>query len=260
MNEPLSVQPDGLRTFSQVHDEVVSALSQIMGAAAPGATGVETSHGPIASAVSSALGQVLGSRGGTLQATSKSGETISALLQKAAQLYQQGDQQGADTLKKAAEALQANEAGGGGAGSGTAGSGASGAAGAGGAEQMGQIASQVGQQVGQIAQGVAQSVQGLAQGLTQLPQQVMQGVQGMVQSATQGAGSAGAGDAGAKGDEKDKPKDEEPKTEERKDEPPVKRDVAEPGKAAERGSAPVPPPVERAQPAQTRPQQSPPPV
>ncbi|HEX7824279.1 MAG TPA: type VII secretion target, partial [Mycobacterium sp.] len=82
MNEPLYVQADGLRTFSQVHDEVVSALSQIMGSAAPEALGVETSHGPIASAVSSALGQVLGSRGGTLQATSTTGETISALLRK----------------------------------------------------------------------------------------------------------------------------------------------------------------------------------
>jgi hypothetical protein len=38
MNEPLYVQPDGLRTYSQVHDEVVSALSQIMGSAAPEAS------------------------------------------------------------------------------------------------------------------------------------------------------------------------------------------------------------------------------
>jgi hypothetical protein len=247
MNEPLYVQPDGLRTFSQMHDEIVSGLSQIMGSAAPEALGVETSHGSIASAVSSALGQVLGSRGGTLQATSTSGEIISALLQKAAQLYEQGDQKGAETLKKAAEALQANEAGGGG-----------GAAGAGGgAEQMGPIAGQVGQQVGQIAQGIAQSVQGLAQGLMQLPQQVMQGVQGMAQA----AGSAGTGAAGAKGDakaEKDKPEDEEPKDDERKHEPPIKRAEAEGGKSAEQGRVPVPPPVERAQPAQTRPQQSPP--
>jgi uncharacterized phage infection (PIP) family protein YhgE len=265
MNEPLYVQPGGLRNFSQAHDEVVTTLSQIMGSAAPEALGVENSHGPIASAVSGALGQVLGSRGGTLQATSTSGETISALLQKAAQLYEQGDQKGADTLKKAAEELQANEAGGPGGPAGAGGATSPGAggvtgAGGGGAEQMGQIAGQIGQQVGQIAQGLAQSVQGLAQGLTQLPQQVMQGVQGMVQSATQ----AGAGARGAKGvegdekDEKDRPEDEEPKTDDRKDDPPVKRAEAEAGKSAEQGNAPVPPPVERAQPAQTRPQQSPP--
>ena len=191
MNEPLYVQPDDLRTYSRVHDEVVSGLSQIMGSAAPEALGVETSHGPIASAVSSALSHVLDSRGGTLQATSTSGETISALLHKAAQLYEQGDRDGGDTLTRAAEALQANEArgsgdAGGALGAGAGGTGAGGAAGPGGAEQMGQIAGQVGQQVGQIAQGIAQSVQGLAQGLAQLPLQVMQGV-------AQAAGSAASG-------------------------------------------------------------------
>jgi hypothetical protein len=247
MNEPLYVQADGLRTFSQVHDEVVSALSQIMGSAAPEALGVQNSHGPIAAAVSGALNQVLGSRGGSLRATSTSGETISALLQKAAQLYEQGDQQGADTLRKAAEALQANEAdggngAGGAAGAGAAGAGTGGAAGGGGAEQMGQIAGQ-----------------GIAQALQQIPQQVMQGVQGIVQSATQAAGAAGAGATGAKADDKDKPEDKEPKTDERKDDPPIKRAEAEPGKSAEQGKAPETlPEVKRAEPAQTRPQQSPP--
>ena len=95
-----------MRSFAQVHDEVVAALSQVMGSAAPEALGVETTHGPIASAVSGALGQVLGSRQGTLQATSTSGRTISELLQRAAQMYEQGDQRGAETLRAAAEALQ----------------------------------------------------------------------------------------------------------------------------------------------------------
>jgi hypothetical protein len=80
----------------------------------------------------------------------------------------------------------------------------------------------------------------------------MQGVQGMVQA----AGSAGAGAAGTKGDDKEKPEDEEPKTDERKDDPPVQRAEAEPGKSADQGRAPEPPPVKRAEPAQTRPQQS----
>ncbi|HEY6575416.1 MAG TPA: type VII secretion target, partial [Mycobacterium sp.] len=76
MTDPLYVQTDGLRSFAQIHDQVVAALSQVMGSAAPEALGVETTHGPIASAVSGALGQVLGSRQGTLQATSTSGKTI----------------------------------------------------------------------------------------------------------------------------------------------------------------------------------------
>ena len=106
MTDPLRVQPDGVRSYAQIHDQVVAALGQVMGTAAPEALGVETTHGPIASAVSTALGQVLGSRQGTLQATSTSGQTISELLQKAAQMYEQGDQKGAETLKAAAEAME----------------------------------------------------------------------------------------------------------------------------------------------------------
>ena len=98
MNEPLYVQPDGVRTFSQIHDQVVAALSQVMGSAAPEALGVEATHGAIASAVSTALGQVLGSRQGTMQVTSTSGQTISELLQKAAQMYEQGDQKAENVI------------------------------------------------------------------------------------------------------------------------------------------------------------------
>src|SRR5258707_13765743 len=99
MNDPLYVEPDGVRTFSQIHDQVVAALSQVMGSAAPEALGVETTHGPIAAAVSGTLGQVLGSRQGALQATSTSGKTISDLLQRAAQMYEGGDQKAAATLR-----------------------------------------------------------------------------------------------------------------------------------------------------------------
>ena len=105
MTDPLNVQLDGVRSYAQIHDEVVSALSQIMGSA-PEAVGVETSHGPIASAVSGALSQVLGSRQGTLQITSSSAQTISELLQKAAQMYEGGDEKGAATVRAAAEALE----------------------------------------------------------------------------------------------------------------------------------------------------------
>jgi len=43
--DPLYVQPDGVRSYSQIHDEVVAGLSQLIGAAAPEAAGVQTSHG-----------------------------------------------------------------------------------------------------------------------------------------------------------------------------------------------------------------------
>jgi Excreted virulence factor EspC, type VII ESX diderm len=113
MTDPLYVQPDGVRCYAQIHDEVVAALSQVMGTAASEAVGVETTHGPIASAVSGALSQVLGSRHTSLQATSTSAQTISELLQKAAQMYEHGDQKGAGSLRDAAEATQnANAAGG----------------------------------------------------------------------------------------------------------------------------------------------------
>src|SRR5258705_8614420 len=116
VSDPLYVQPDGMRSYSQIHDEVVAGLTQLMGAAAPEAAGVQTSHGAIASAVSAALSTVLGSRQGTMQATSTSGSTISELLRKAARMYEQGDQKGAATLQAAAEALEgANAAGGPGA-------------------------------------------------------------------------------------------------------------------------------------------------
>src|ERR1700752_1551559 len=96
--DALYVQPDGVRSYSQIHDEVVARLSQLMGAAAPEVAGVQTSHGAIVSAVSTALSTVLGSRQGTMQTPAHSGSTISELLQKAAQMYEQGDKKGQATL------------------------------------------------------------------------------------------------------------------------------------------------------------------
>jgi hypothetical protein len=119
MNEPLWVQTDWVRLYAGIHDEVVAGLSQLMGSAAPEAAGVQTTHGPIASAVSAALSDVLGARQGTIQTATNAGSTISELLQKAAEAYERGDQQSAATLQAAAEALQhsdgANAPGGSGA-------------------------------------------------------------------------------------------------------------------------------------------------
>ena len=125
-----------MRSYAQIHDEVVAGLSQLTGA---DAAGVQTSHGAIASAVSTALSGVLGSRQGTLQATGSSGSTISQLLQKAAQMYEQGDQKGAATLRAAAEALEGSQGAPGSSGTSAEASDAGGTsrAGGGGADMMG---------------------------------------------------------------------------------------------------------------------------
>jgi ESX secretion-associated protein EspJ len=231
--DPLYVQPDGVRSYAQTHDEVVAALSQVMGTAPPEAAGVQTTHGPIASAVSGALSQVLGSRHGTLQATSTSAQTISELLQKAAQMYEHGDQKGAATLKAAAEAMQNANSSGGASGTGGAGAAGAGPPGAGGADTMGQMVSQV----GQVAQSIAQPLQGIAQGLQQVPQQVMQGAQ-LAQQVSQAARTVSAKAPGeGAGPEGRFPEE--------------KGDHAAAGDA---GRAPDLPPVQRAEPAQTRPQ------
>ena len=257
MTDPLYVQPDGVRSYAQIHDEVRAALSEVMGTAAPEVLGVETTHGPIASPVSGALSQVLDSRHGTLQATSTSAQTISELLQKAARMYEQGDQKDAATLKAAAEAmLNADAAGGGASGAGAAGEAGAGAAGAAsgtgrGADQVGQMVNQVGQQVGQMAQSIAQPLQGIAQGLQQVPQQVIQGAQQLAQHVSQAAGTAGEkapGDPSAHGDGAGPGIVPEGRFAEEKG------DQAAAGDTADAGRAPEPLRPERAQPAQTAPQ------
>jgi len=254
MTDPLYVQPDGVRSYAQIHDEVVGALSQLLGTAAPEALGVESTHGPIASAVSGALSQVLGRRHGTLQATSTSAQTISELLQKAAQMYEHGDQKGAATLRAAAEAIQdANASGAAGAAgsAGAAGAAGAGSAGAGGgAEMVGQMVSQVGQQLGQTAQSIAQPLQGMAQGLQQIPQQVMQGAQQLAQQVSQAAGSSvdkAPGDPIARSDRAGPGIVPEERF------PDAQGDHAAAGDTADAGRAPDLPP-RRAEPAQTRPQ------
>jgi hypothetical protein len=174
-----------------------------------------------------------------MRTTSTSGSTISELLQKAAQMYEQGDQKGAATLRAAAEALEGSQGAGapGSPGAGTAGEPG---AGGGGADVMGQMVSQVGQQVGQMAQSVAQPLQGLAQGLQQVPQQVMQGVQQAVQQTSQSAEKAvdtkGSGQTDPAVPQEDS------------------RNEAAPGESADAGRAPELPQPDREQPAQTRPQ------
>ena len=103
MTDPLFVQADGVRNYSELHSQVVSGLSGLTGAEG---TGVQNSHGAIASAVSGALSNVLGGRGNTLGVTSTSASTIADLLQKAASAYAAGDEEGASRLKAAADVLE----------------------------------------------------------------------------------------------------------------------------------------------------------
>jgi ESX secretion-associated protein EspJ len=257
MTDPLYVQPDGMRSYARIHDDVVAGLSQLIGAAAPEAAGVQTTHGAIASAVSTALSGVLGSRQGTLGATGSSGSTISELLHKAAQMYEHGDQKGAATLRAAAEALEGSPGASAPVSSGAGATGASGAGGGGGgagggADMMGQMVSQVGQQVGQMAQSVAQPLQGLAKGLQQVPQQVMQGAQQIAQQVSHSAGTSGGktpGESGNSGDGRGPGIVPEGRIPEEQ-----RRDQAAAGDSAAAGRAPDLPPAERAEPAQTRPQ------
>lgn len=260
MSDPLYVHPDDVRSYAQLHDEVVAGLSQLIGAAAPEAAGVQTSHGAIASAVSAALSGVLGTREGTLQATGTSGSTISELLQKAAQMYEHGDQKGAATLRAAAEALE-GAPGSPGVATNPAGASGAGASGAGGSDAMGQILGQVGQQAGQLgqmAQSVTQPLQGLAQGLQQMPQQVMQDIHQASQPAGKSVDATDIGQRDLPAPQQDSrgPADDEAR---RRDEPeqrdePRHRAEAAPGDSANTGRAPEPPRVERAEPAPTRPQ------
>jgi hypothetical protein len=272
----------GLTPLSDIHSQVAQGLGQLVGGGGPQAADVAKSFGNIAFGLNSALDGASQSRMSSIQTTKASADTIKELLNRAHQMYLQGDEQGADKLKAAAEALQASDGGGssgaGGAG-GSTGAGASGAGAAGegsasggsaggsGAEMASQMATQVGQQVGQMAQSVAQSVQGLAQGLTQLPQQLMQGLQGLGGSAAQGAGSdADKAHVAAKQEQADEDKDKDGKPDDERAEeqrrhqaaPPAHADGAQAGPHTDGGRAPVPPPTtERSQPAQTRPQQSP---
>jgi hypothetical protein len=236
--DPLHVQADSLRSFSQTHADVAAGLAGLVG---EDGSGVETTHGPIASAVSTALSGVLDGRQNSLSGTSTTARTIADLLRQAAEAYARGDEQDAQRFTAAAEALQGKDSPGRGAAASSSGSPGADVAG-----QLGQVLGQVGQQVGQLAQSIAQPLQGLAQGLQQLPQQIMQGVQQ-------------AGQASGRGDFQDRKDEEERRPEEkRKDEHKAERDEAQPqaaaGTSAPAERAPVQAPVPRQRPAATHPQ------
>lgn len=245
MTDRLGVHTDGVLNSAELHSQVGSGLS---GLTAAERSGVQNSHGTIASAVSGALGTVLGGRGDTIGVTSTSASTIADLLQKSATAYAAGDEEGGSRLKAAADALE---------GKGEPGfeahtpatAAAGGAPGADPMGPLGQVMGQVGQLGGALAQSVTAPLQGLAQGLQQVPQQIMQGIQ----QAAQAAQSAEL-DAADEVDEKTetKPETDDETDPREKAEPAPVRD-AQAGQGSTAGTAPVAAPP-APQPAPTRPQ------
>ena len=203
MTDPLFVQTDGVQNHSARHSQVVSGLAGLTGAEG---TGVQNSHGAIASSVSGALTDVLDGRGSTLGVTSTSAATIADLLQKAARAYAAGDEDGGSRLHAAAAALEGRGGPGGGT-PGTAGAAGSSVPAAGGgadmAGQMGQIMGQVGQQVAQLVQSVTAPLAGLAQGLQQVPQQLVQGISQAAQATEPDEGEKPEGERDAESERED---------------------------------------------------------
>ncbi|MGE2719050.1 ESX-1 secretion-associated protein [Mycolicibacterium celeriflavum] len=246
----LFTQTDALRSSAGIHDRVAAELSQVTGAPV---AGVGSSHGQIASAVDAALSSALDARLDTMRGAADSGSTISDLLRRAAELYEQGDREGAEKLRAAAEELGGqrdtpNIAASDGIGSGLGAPGG-GDPGATGNQMVGQVLGQIGQQVGALAGAVTTPLLGLAQGLQQVPQQIMQGLQGA--------------STPARDDEKRRdrtPEDTEERSDEDVEKPQGPTPRVEPSvQAAPRGDAPgrapVPPvAAEPPRPAQTRPQ------
>ncbi|KUI33730.1 hypothetical protein AU197_20745 [Mycobacterium sp. IS-1590] len=257
----LFAQTDGLRSFASIHDRIATDLSQVLGAGAPEATGVQTSLGQIAAGVGAALSSALEARLGTVQTTVDAGATISELLLKAAQMYEQGDHDGAEKLRAAAEALDgqrdnpgvtgapADSAGVGGAVGGA--TPANGAVGPPGGDQMvGQMLGQVGQQVGQLVGSMTAPLLGLAQGLQQVPQMIAQGVQQAGRPDETLAREDGGDEAERTGErtEKDAEKPSEPGRAE------PKAQAAQSGSTGAGRSPETPTGAEPPRPAQTRPQ------
>lgn len=183
--ENLFMETDGLRGFAQTHADVVSGVSGLLGSTAQ-ATGVELTHGPIASAVHAALGGALDARQGSIQGAVNVGRHLSESLQAAAHAYDQADQGSAARLGAAGEAT----GGPGGPGQGAPGGGKG--SGAGASQMLGQL----GQMGGQLAQALAGLFQGGPQALGQLAQPLLQGVQQSVQQAGQLAQQHGEHAAG----------------------------------------------------------------
>lgn len=241
----LFARTDRLRGWAGLHDRIATDLSQLSGGV-PEAAGVQASQGSIAAGVGAALSSALNARLGTVQGAADDGSTIFELLRKAEQLYEQGDREGAETLRTAAEELADQRD--------TPGQVPDLAAGAGvplsgeGAAANNQMIGQALGQVGALAGAVTAPLLGLAQGLQQVPQQIMQAAQGATTSAAEDP------------KRRDRKSDDAEKRSEEAEEPSESTRPAQPSaQAAPQVDAPAPAPVppvvaEPPRPAQTRPQ------
>lgn len=255
----LFAQTDRLRAFAGIHDRIATDLSL---ASAPETAGIQASHGQIAATVGSALSTALDARLGTMHSAADAGSTISALLREAARRYEQGDRDGAEKLRAAAEELAGQRvppdvaANGSGA---TAATGedvaATGTGSPANNQMVGQVLGQIGQQVGALAGAVTAPLLGLAQGLQQVPQQIMQGAA----QAAQGAATSTADDR----ERLDRRPEDTPERSDEDEDSPEPTPRAEPDADAASPEAASPgvgrtsaPPVvaEPPRPAQTRPQ------
>ncbi|WP_285030104.1 type VII secretion target [Mycolicibacterium sp. lyk4-40-TYG-92] len=256
MTEPLRVDPAGLLNYAQQHADVSSGMSGLLGAGAPDGKGVDTSHGVVSSAVSTALSSALEGRGEVFGAVTETADKFSERLQRASRAYADGDRQAGERIKAAAGGMDGN-----GSGSQTGGptDGAPSAqAGQQMIGQMGQMLGQVGQQVGQLAQSVTQPLQGLAQGLQQIPQQIAQAAQQASQSTS--AGGAGQGkdlkvrdaERGAReGDDAERKKSARAERD-GTGRPQTSHDQAVQGNSSGAGRAPIDPSAPAARPTATR--------
>jgi uncharacterized phage infection (PIP) family protein YhgE len=256
MTEPLRVDPAGLLKYAQQHADVSSGMAGLFGAGAPDGKGVDTSHGVVSSAVSTALSSALEGRGEVFGAVAETADKFSERLQRASKAYADGDRQAGERIKAAAGGMD---------GSGSGGQVGGPTGGAPGAQtgqqvmgQMSQMLGQVGQQVGQLAQSVTQPLQGLAQGLQQIPQQIAQAAQQASQSASAGGAGQGKGlnerDA-ERGAREGKDTERKKPAREHGDEvgqPPVHQEQAGQGNSSGAGRAPIEPSAPPVRPAPTR--------
>jgi len=256
MTEPLRVDPAGLLNYAQQHADVSSGMSGLFGAGAPDGKGIDTSHGVVSSAVSTALSSALEGRGEVFGAVAETADKFSERLQRASKAYADGDRQAGERIKAAAGGMDGSGSGG------QAGGPTRGApntqAGQQMMGQMGQMLGQVGQQVGQLAQSVTQPLQGLAQGLQQIPQQIAQAAQQASQSASAGSAGQGKGlnerDAGRGAREGKDTERKKPAHEDRDEtgQPPVRQEQAGQGNSSDAGRAPIEPSAPSVRPAPTR--------
>ncbi|MEW2479400.1 ESX-1 secretion-associated protein [Mycobacterium sp. NPDC049093] len=186
----LNVSTSAVSAWGEQFNGLSDAIGNVI-SGAPGTSGIESSHGPVAFPTQSAFSGAYSARGDALGATQVASGMIGDLLRQAAQAYDRGDSEAAGRLRAQADQLAGESS------SRSAAVGGSGGGQGGGMQAASQMMGQFSQVASQMIQSATQPVQGIMQGMSQMPQQVMQGVQSIVQTATQAAGGGATADAAA---------------------------------------------------------------